>query len=279
MRPDPIANKLRRFSIATALFLLAYVLCISLYQLVTGGVCMLLDYEPYITFNALLNLPIRPDLWSKFRVLAVFGGGALWLFISGIAAIAAIVLLNQQKGQINLFRVFLLWFVLLTWNLLFTLIATSMAGSFDMKWGLYQGLALVISWWKVPLFFTIPMAIIACIASVIMGYLVAPEFLKLIYSSRRGADSTNRIVFLLYTYVLPIIVGGVMLLPLLTEYSLIFHMCLLLNLVLISFGVFLRSEYLQLGVKACKADVLNTIPIDIFMFNIVVYALVLLFYK
>lgn len=276
MRPDPLENKLRRVVTATAVFLLAYLVSISAYQLLTGFICFLLDYEPTITFNALLDLPIRPDLWSKFRVAAVFGSGMLWLLLSGVGAFIAF---SRQSGRVTLMRSFLLWYGLLSVNLLLTYMATGAAGAFDLKWGLYQGVALVFAWWKIPAIIAIPIAILATIVSIVMGYIVSPAFLKFIYSSRRAADNKGRLLFLILTYVLPILIGGVLLFPLLTEYSLILHLCIMLNLVLISFGIFLRSEYLQLGVKAHKADVLNAWPLQVFMPAGLLYLLVLFVFK
>jgi hypothetical protein len=277
VKKDPLLNQVRRLVTATLVFVLAYLVCIITHQVVTGLVCTILEYKPTITFNAILGLPIDAQYWSKFRVTAIFGAGALWLFIQSIIAFSAFS--SYKSGATSMFRNWLLWLGILSANYLLVIIITLPAGDMNVNWSLYQGLAMIAMWWYIPVFITWPIAIVAALLSLLFGYLISPLILRFMFSSKAGSFAKGRKGFLISHYILPIILGTLMIVPLLNSYSWSLHAALVSNLLYMSIGIFLRSEYLKLGVMAQKQDVLNRWPSVLSIITLIIYATIGLWYR
>ena len=276
-KTDSLLSQFTRLVTTTLVFILAYLVCIVTYQAATGLACIWLGYQPKITFNAILGLPISSEHWSKLRVTAVFGMGALWMFILSILAFYAFS--SYKSGATSVFRNWLLWLGILSANHLLVLIITLPAGQVNVNWSLYQGLAMIAMWWRVPIFVTIPISILAALLSLLVGYLSSPLILRFMFSSKAGSSAKGRKGFLISHYILPIFLGTMIIIPILSSYSWHFHAALIANLLYMSIGIFLYSEYLKLGVKAQKQDVMNSWPVALAITTLIVYATIGLWYR
>ncbi|MDX2002987.1 MAG: hypothetical protein SFW35_11180 [Chitinophagales bacterium] len=165
----------------------------------------------------------------------------------------------------------------LPFNFFLTFVATCVAGEINYNWGLYQGLANIVSWFRIPIFITIPIILGAIAASVIFGYSFGKTTLRFIYSSKLGRDRSGRREFLLFSYFLPSWLGLCLLLPILSAYSVVLHIAFITNLFFIGVGMLFRSDNLRMGVKADKRDVLNHLSPAFYIGLPVIYALIIFF--
>lgn len=269
MKRDKKTSQARRLLTSTLAFILAYLVCIISHQTATGIASALFGFQPTITFNAILGLPIAPQYWSKLKVTAVFGSGALWLFIQSVIAFYAF--LSYRSGATSAFRNWLLWLGILSVNYLLVLVITLPSGELNVNWSLYQDLAIIAMWWYVPTFVTIPLAIVTALLSLLLGYLISPLMLRFMFSSKAGSSVEGRKGFLVSHYILPIILGALFIAPLLDSYSWQLHAALVCNLLYMAIGIFSQSEYLTMGVMAQKHDVLNRWPIVLGTITILIY--------
>lgn len=254
MRSNSLLSDVKRVSTSIFVVLLAYIWVVFSYQYVTGGLLLLWDYSAIITFNAIQGLPISMERWSKLRVTFLFGFGSITLLLQGILAWWGFF--SYASGKTSLLKYWLLWFGYLSFNFVLVQFITISAGEFDTYWSLYQGPAMIASWWTVPVQISLPIGVSFTGLSIILGYVFCPLLLRFISSATACSEVASRNMFLFAHYVLPIVVTGALIIPLLSAYSWTLHVVLIANLLFMSIGALLRSEYIT-GIVVNRKDVLN----------------------
>jgi hypothetical protein len=170
-------------------------------------------------------------------------------------------LFNSLTGTVNIVRYYLLWGGIVFINFFLVQLIASPFGAFDYKGGLYQGLSVVLAWWKFKGLMLAPVAIITAIGLFYFGYFASNDFYKFSYSTRLNVVKRGKNLFLVQVYFLPILLSAPFLFFLSNRYSFILNIMLYLGFIIIGAGMIMRNEYNVMPEKASKADVIRRTPI------------------
>ncbi|GIV33840.1 MAG: hypothetical protein KatS3mg031_1375 [Chitinophagales bacterium] len=269
-------DQLRRALTSAALLIPAYIIAYALQQYVTGVLCLLFGYEPIINYNRLDNLPFDYRQWSVMRVTLIFSAGPLACFIAGLFFLD---LFNSLKGQIHLSRLFVLWLGICNLNVFLGFLLFSPFGVGQYHSPLYQGFAIVGTWWRLNTLLMTPLAALSGGASLLVGHKIVPAFLKFSfsYSFIHGSGGRRKMLLQLYLVPLAMAIPALLLLP--DKNSFAVHAALLMNLLLIGVGAFIQSGMRVQDTRVSGADVLNTFPWLWFILASMVYSAVWLFLR
>lgn len=255
---DSIANKLFRIITTASIFSVMFILCMAMYHIVVGAFCNYFHLNAEFNFNGFIELESDYQYWSVKRVTAIFLSGPIMCLITGIYFL---YLFNSLTGTVNIVRYYLLWGAVAFINFFLVQLIVSPFGALDYKGGLYQGLSVVLAWWKFKGLMLAPVAIITAIGLFYFGYFSSNDFYKFSYSSRINVVKRAKNLFLLEIFFVPIIVSAPFLFLLSTRYSFILYLMTYIGYLIIGAGMIMRNEFNVMPIKASKEDVVNKFPI------------------
>ncbi len=273
---DNLFRQAKRVITSTVILIPAYVIAFLIQQYITGGLCIIFEYEPDISYNHIGNLPFHYRYWSLPRILVIFSAGPVICFIIGVIFLD---LFTQLSHQDTLYRFFFLWLGVCCINVFLGFFLFTPIGVEQYFSGLYTGFSIVATWLRLSGGMMWPFAILAALGSMITGYLICGNFLKFSFSSRLLQSPKGRRKIIIQFFVIPVLVAAPILFFLATPKTLFLHVYLTLNFLLMAIGIFLRIELDSSEVIVFKKDILNTIPVFSIIFALGVYLSVFFFLK
>lgn len=255
---DTLLNKLLRVLTTALIFSILYIVSVATYHIIVGAFCNYFHLKSSYNFNGFIQLETNYVYWSVKRITAIFLSGPLACLSIGIYFM---YLFNSLTGTVNIVRYYLLWGGIIFINFFLVQLIASPFGAFDYKGGLYQGLSVVLAWWKFKGLMLAPVAIITAIGLFYFGYFTSNDFYKFSYSTRLNVVKRGKNLFLVQVYFLPILLSAPLLFLLSNRYSFILNIMLYLGFLIIGAGMIMRNEYNVMPEKATKADVIKRIPI------------------
>ncbi len=276
MVSDPFLNRVKRALTSAALLISAYILVFLLQQFITGGLCLLFGYNPKITYNDIGNLPFEYNHWSFLRVLVIFSSGPVICLLAGILFYD---FFNQLSGTGSLYRFFFLWLSICSINLFLAFLLLSPLGVDRYFSGLYVGFSIVATWTHMGYVVTSPLALIAAAASIFMGFFLFDSLMKFSFSSRLLQTPRGQRKMIFQLFIMPVFVAAPALMALTTFKSSLLHAVLLLNLLLMSIGLFINVGRTSQDIVVFKQDILNVIPVTWLCLAAVIYMAVWFFLR
>ena len=255
---DTFTNKLLRILTTVFIFSAFYIISLATYHIVVGAFCNYFHLKSNYNYNGFLHLETNYMYWSIKRITVIFLSGP---FVCLSIGIYFIYLFNSLTGTVNIVRYYLLWGGIVFINFFLVQLIASPFGAFDYKGGLYQGLSVVLAWWKFKGLMLAPVAIITAIGLFYFGYFASNDFYKFSYSTRLNVVKRGKNLFLVQVYFLPILLSAPFLFFLSNRYSFILNIMLYLGFIIIGAGMIMRNEYNVMPEKASKADVIRRTPI------------------
>jgi len=283
----PMKSAVYRVLISTFLCSAIYIIVFSLFQYVNSKSINFVGFHSYPTFNQIQNIPKESYYWTVNSITFGLSIGPIILFLSGF------FVLNFLKGDfrsIGIFRLFVFWCSIIPLNIFFCLLITGFAGKLSYTWGLYQGIAVIFTWWNLPELGIFLFSILGVALSVLLGYLITFEVTIFTDSVETLEKKSGKLDLIYQIFLIPSILSGVLILSLSNEYSFILHLCITANYLLIFSGMMLRETkeidsllfyYFHINhnfLEICKKDVLNKNPIFFSIFPLIVWLTVYLYF-
>ena len=256
--PDPVVNRVKRVLTSATLFIAAYIPVFLLQQFITGGLCLIFGYNPKITYNDIGNLPFEYTSWSFLRVLIIFSSGPVICLLIGIFLID---FFNQLRGKRSLFRFFILWMATCCLNLFLGFILFSPLGIEQYHSGLYVGFSIVGTWTRMGFIVTSPLALASAAASMLVGYFLFSNIIKFSFSSRLLQTPSGQRKIIVQFFIMPVLLAAPLLIALTTFKSVLLHVALLFNMLLMGMGLFINVGSISRDITVQKNDVLNDFPV------------------
>lgn len=273
---DSIANKLLRILTTACVFSVMFILSMAMYHIVVGAFCNYFHLKAEFNFNGFIELESDYQYWSVKRITVIFLAGPLMCLITGIYFM---YLFHSLMGTVNIIRYYLLWGGIAFINFFLVQLIASPFGAFDYKGGLYQGLSIVLAWWRFKGLMLAPIAIITAIGLFYFGYFSSNDFYKFSYSSRINVVKRAKNLFLLEVYFLPILISAPFLFLLSNRYSFILYVMTFLGFLIMGAGMIMKNEFNVMPEKASKEDVVNKIPLLEMLVAVGLWLFILLYWS
>lgn len=255
---DTFAGRVKRILTSAVLLIVAYIIAFLLHQYVTGLLCIVYGYNPVISYNHIGNLPNDYKQWTLWSITIIFSCGPLVCLILGIFFLD---FFNSMSGSGTLLRFFVLWCAICFLNLFLSFLLVSPIAVENYSSNLYTGFSIVGAWWRMGRLLMLPMAFIAMTGSILVGFLSSSMFVKFSFSKTLIDTFKGRRNILFQLYVAPIFVAAPVVLWLSNDKSYLVHVSHLLNLLLMTVGMFMGAETSSTNARVYGKDVLNTIPV------------------
>jgi hypothetical protein len=182
---------------------LAFIGVVLFHQFMVGTVSYLLGYQTHIHFGKVDSLPAINRFWSSTRVLALYAlPSALLLFLSLFILLA---LLFAPKNEIE-WRWTAFWVMVFSALMGTTELSISLISALTSKGSLYQGYAVITSWFGLSLTWSIGFIILSGLINISFGFICSPALLDLAppdFIVKKISNTHREIV--LNTFVYPIL--------------------------------------------------------------------------
>ncbi len=255
---DSFGGRVKRILSSAVLLIVAYITVFLLHQYLTGLLCTAYGYNPVISYNHIDNLPMDYREWTLWRITIIFSSGPLVCLILGIFFLD---FFYSMSGSGTLLRCFVLWCSICFLNLFLSFLLVSPIAVENYSSNLYTGFSIVGAWWRLGKILMIPFSFVAMTGSIMAGYMTSDMFMKFSFSKTLIDTFKGRRNILFQLYVAPILVAAPVVLWLSNDKSYLVHVSHLINLLLMTIGMFMGAESLSGTARVFGKDVLNTIPV------------------
>ena len=255
---DKFGNKLKRIVTSSALFVIAFILSNLLLQTLIAEISRGFKYTVKFSYNVVTVLPWDYHYWSRARILLIYLISPILCLIIGLVIYN---FLRTYSNWANVFRLFLFWFALVLVNMVLAQILISPLGTPDNRNnGLYQTFAVVGAWLWINPAIMVMAAIVSLVTSLLSGLVIRNEVMRYSFSrtlinNKKGMDSV-----VIQVYILPVLVGILPIMSLCTPFNFFPTLMEIVNLAIISIGIFMMNSIGQTEVRCNKDDVLNHFP-------------------
>lgn len=203
-------HRAKRIACATIIFISTYILAVYIDRLAVYYSAVSFGYHPALTFWNISDLPTKYIEWSKQRVLVIFIAGSAALLVT---TVAIMFLYRKISRSWIVVKLLALWLLFNSLALTGANIATSLFGLEDYSSLYFMNFSVVFVWWGIPVFLLYAMILIYAIFLFIAGFFLANRLLRLSHSQRLVRKHKGRLQVILQFYVIPMIIGGAVLLP------------------------------------------------------------------
>jgi|JI10StandDraft_1071094.scaffolds.fasta_scaffold24052_5 hypothetical protein len=242
--PEVVDNRPRKGVVVIYSFLVATLCFIAVvfgYQLFVGILSYFLGYETHFYFGRVVSQPFSDQYWSTNRVLVMYAIPPLVFLAMPILILAKLL---PKKKDINLFEFYLFWLVVFMVFFVTTQMAVAPISVYYRDSQLYQGLPVLIYWFRLPMMSSLLFSVLALIINLLFGYFIYPLLLKLAHTdycseSRPWKGKVVRLYFvfpLLLLFFVALILGYM--------YSLAYFIVMLLSSFLWGFGMWLKDMHM-----------------------------------
>jgi len=274
---DSFINKAKRVATSSLLFIVAFILSNLLLQTLIAQIAKSFKYTVRFTYNQVTVLPYDYHYWSRPRVLLIY-------FISPLICLAIGLfifnLLRVYSTWANVFRMFLFWLAVVPVNMILTHILISPLGTpTNISNGLYQTFAVIGAWLYLNPAIMVMAAIASLVTSLFVGMVLRNEIMRYSFSKKLIQSKKGMDAVVIQLYILPVIFGIVPILMLCTPISFFTIIMEIINLAIISIGIFMMNSISMPDVRCNKDDVLNHFPVVELGICSVVWFLVFAFLK
>ena len=158
------------------LAVLAFIIVVVIYQAIVALLSFGLGYRTLLHFGKVDSMPYFNRFWSNSRVLAIYAAPSI--FLLALTAFLLGALLYSPKDNVQ-WRWVAFWLMVFSAILGTTLLSTSFVSALVAKGSLYQGFAVVTSWFGLSSAWSIGFITIAGFINIALGFISSPVLLKL----------------------------------------------------------------------------------------------------
>ncbi len=194
---------LRQFARWILLAAVGFIAAVLLYQVQVAFISYSLNYVTKVHFAKVDSMPHLASYWNDYRVVAIYVLPPVMLLLFSFLLLTYMII---YRYSVSMWRWFMMWFIMFGIVLSTTLMSVSVFSSLEVGGSLFQGFAVVMLWFDLPivsslLFFAFAMSInVGCglICADIFIYLAPEDFVI-----KRDGDDTGlqRIAFKSFAYV------------------------------------------------------------------------------
>ena len=154
---------------------LAFIVVVLFYQLIIGLISLGLGYQTHVHFGKVDTMPYYNRYWSNSRVLALYAFPAIF-FLFVTAFVLCALLFAPEEGN---WRWVAFWVMVFSALLSSSLLSMSLISAMVARGSLYQGFAVVSSWFGLSSAWSISFITLAGFINIALGFVCSPVLLKL----------------------------------------------------------------------------------------------------
>lgn len=266
---DTKKDRLIRIVHSTIIYCICYILVNYANQYGSGIAASFFGYQPDIKYFGIYNLPISPNLWTKWSVLFVFATGPMVALALGLLAYQLNLVMREYNTTI---KVFALWIAVHGMATFGSYCITSSFGTDDYQLPFYYGFAVVASWLRIAKVLMVPVTLMGMVLMIIFGLLAVVAFLSLANNRKLAINYQGRRQLITQVAIMPWIIGTVLCVafslppnPYLRD--LIINLFKNLSIFFIILGMWFRLDYIVGSIQVHSFDVFKNRPwLSFFMF-------------
>lgn len=274
---DTQKDRLIRVLHSTLIYCISYILVNYINQYAAGTAAYFFGFEPVIKYFGIYNLPISPNLWTKWSVLFVFATGPIVALLVGLVAYQVNFIMREYNTTI---KVFALWIGVHGIAMFGSYCITSSFGTDDYQLPFYYGFAVVATWLHIAKVLMVPVTLIGMILLIIFGLLSVVAFLSLASSRKMAINYQGRRRLIFQVAILPWILGTIIcvsfsLPPNMALRDLIINLMKNLSIFFIILGMWFRLDYIVGSIQVHSFDVFkNKMVVSVIVFLILLATIV-----
>lgn len=254
---DPLQDKIKRVFHSVVIYCLAYIFVNYINQYVSGFAASFFNFEPKVLYYGVYDLPISPNLWTKWSVLFVFATGPIVALLVGLIAYRINEVLREYNTTL---KVFALWVAVHGMSLFGSYCITSSFGTDDYQLPFYYGFAVVATWLHIDKVLMVPVTLMGILLLILFGLIVIVAFLSLAYSRKVAINYRGRRRFIFEVAVLPWLIGSVLCIlfslpPNMQLRDLIINLFKNVSIFFVILGMWFRLDYIVGSIQVHTFDV------------------------
>ena len=266
---------LYRVASSTLSLLFAFIVTQLLLELMQYVIATAMGYHATFTYNE-VTVPMDWHLWNRIRVFVLdfippttclFVGLYLWM------------LMSKQEEPWGKLQLLSYWLMMCFINIFLSNLLFAPIGMADPNSVFYETFARLLPWLGIPTLLATPLAVIAILATIGLGYFLSVETVKLSYSQRLVSNNSGKNRIIIEFYMAPVLLC-VWPLLLLTKGMVAMRIgVILFNLLLFPIGMFLRNSVEPYQVKFKKMGVGRSFPLLELTLATAAWVVIYLFYR
>lgn len=197
-------SKLFRVFNSAVCFSLAYLLLTYAFWFATGFASRIYKFDAKVYYYG-IKFILNNHSWTATKVTLIYLAGPVFCLIAGLIARVAF---RESKKEKTMISVFLLWLSIIGSCIFVAQGIVAILGAYQYQSSYYHGLAVVLSWWRVPMFviYLIGAGCIALLIYFAINY--ARPFLLFSYSYSKVNKLSRRRKYFFETAMAPFVLGA-----------------------------------------------------------------------
>ena len=274
---DSFINKLQRVSTSFSSLVVAFILSNLLLKIISAQFARLLKYGVNFSYNQVLVTPYDYHYWSRTNIIITSFFPPVICLVLGLFIFNWLRIKSDWSSR---FRILFFWVAVALVNMVLThMLVAPLASPYNLDNGLYQTFAVVGAWFFVPQPIMFMGSLAALALSLGAGMLLRDEILRYSFSKKLIRTKAGMDAMVLQVYILPLVIAIIPALLLCTKTSFFTTIMQLVNLGVISIGIFIKYSVGISPVRCNRDDVLNRIPIVELSICGAIWLFVFLFFK
>lgn len=273
---DSFGKKTKRVVTSTLILTSAFIVVNFLLQLLIGLMSKILGYQTTIGFTKVISLPRSTHEWSLARVVIVYSLPPLILLFIGYLLLNRLL---KNTNWIDRWRYF-------TFCCMICTLAIPLAHLSFIPFGLkqpyssfYQTFSIVATWLRLPQLSTFAFTFVACLVAILSGWLIGKEVLRFSFSSKLISTLSGKRSIINQLVILPLVIAAIPILFLSRQAAMFTSLFPIFLIGFIGLGMIIRTTVDQGIVRCNKDDIMNVLPLKEGAGLVILYALVLVFFR
>ena len=243
-------SKFARILNSAMAFVIAYMIIIFLFSLVTGLMCKLFGIDTLISYAGITKFDIGRHKWDSLSVFMVWSFGTFFTAILGGLFYYAF---SQFRSTVNLANLVLLWAAVIAFSIV---AAQGLLPCLEpgQRLACYTNLAVIFAWWSVPVWLMYVLCFFFMLFLAFFSIYASKPFLAFSYTFSKVNKTSRKRKYYFETVIIPYLLASAVLLMYhsFTYPSVNFHV---LNVVYLAcVGISITVSFLVINISDMKSE-------------------------
>ena len=198
-------SKLFRMLNSAICFSVAYILFTYAFWFATGFAGRLFKFDAFVYYYGIKFL-LNNHSWDSGKVTLIYMTGPVFCLVLGLVCLFFYKKMESNKTMLN---VFLVWAFVIGTGIFVGQGVVAVLGTYNYQSDYYQGLSVVYSWWKLPVFMIYVLNIPLLLLFLYFAINYARPFLLFAYSYAKVNKLSRRRKYFFETAIVPFVLGAV----------------------------------------------------------------------